>query len=139
MPDRTLAAGAGYFGAVFALGFVLGTLRVLVLAPLVGETTAELAELPLMLVAIVFIARWIVHRFRLPPGIRGRLPPGLVALALLLVAELLVVIVVRRDSIGEYIAGRDPLAGSLYAASLMLFALMPWLAGGRPGRDGETA
>jgi len=137
---RTLAAGAGYFGAVFAVGFVLGTLRVLWLAPAIGETQAELLEIPLMLVAIVVIARWIVRRYRLAEGIRGRLPTGLIALLLLLAAEILVVIAVRGETIGEYLAHRDPLAGSLYALSLLLFALMPWLAGGRlaRARDGEA-
>ena len=128
---RIVAAGVGYLASVFALGFALGTIRVLVLVPALGEQTAELIELPVMLTAIVVFARFIVRRCRLSAGPRERLPAGLLALALMLGAELLVVFLVRGESLPDYVAGRDPLAGSLYLASLALFALMPWLAGGR--------
>ncbi len=46
-----------YFVAVFGVGFILGTIRVLWVAPLVGDRTAELIEAPLMLAAIYFSAR----------------------------------------------------------------------------------
>lgn len=42
---RAAAAGIGYFGVVFAVGFVLGTARVMVVAPRLGETGAVAAEL----------------------------------------------------------------------------------------------
>lgn len=126
-PRSLLAAGAAYFGLVFAAGFALGTLRVLVLVPRLGERAAELLEMPLMLAASWLAAGWVVGRFRLPAGARHRLPVGLVALALLVAGEILVVLEVREVSLGEYLAERDPVAGSVYLASLALFALMPWL------------
>lgn len=48
-----------YFLLVFGAGFVLGTVRVLLILPLVGERAAELLEMPLMLTVIVFAARWM--------------------------------------------------------------------------------
>jgi hypothetical protein len=33
------------------------------------------------------------------------------------------------QGIAEYLAGRDPVAGTAYLVSLVLFALMPWIAG----------
>ncbi len=48
---RAVLAGVLYFGLVFALGFILGTLRVLVLEPRLGSTGAVLLELPVMLAA----------------------------------------------------------------------------------------
>lgn len=57
--------GTIYFGLVFSVGFVLGIARVLLLVPQLGERWAEIAEAPLMLVAILFSARFIVRRFPL--------------------------------------------------------------------------
>ena len=101
----------------------------LVVVPLVGETTAEMLELPLMLVAIVFLARWVVRRFQLPRGASVRLPAGLIALAPMLAAEALVMLFIRKQGFADYIASRDSLALSLYAMGLVAFALMPWLVG----------
>ena len=61
---------------------------------------------------------------------RDRLPVGLVALASLLVAEVLVVVLIRRLSLEGYIASRDAVAGAVYLVSLTTFALMPWLVRG---------
>ena len=125
---RTIQAGAAYFALVFAAGFVLGSIRVPLLAPRLGERMAELIEMPLMLAVIVLSAQFIVRRFALPPLALVRLGAGLLALALLVAAELLLAAVLQGRSIGEYIASRDPVSGSVYLASLVLFALMPlWL------------
>lgn len=126
-----LRAGSLYFLLVFGTGFVLGTIRTLWLVPKVGPRMAELMETPLMLAAIILAARWIARRFssRLTPY--GGLRIGLVALALLLVAELSVVFWVRRLTIGEYFASRDPVAGTVYVMMLGVFAVMPALVARR--------
>jgi len=46
-----LRPALAYFLPVFALGFVLGTVRTLWLAPMLGELAAVAAELPVMLAA----------------------------------------------------------------------------------------
>lgn len=131
-----MRAGAAYFGAVFALGFVLGTVRTLWLAPALGERWAELLEMPFMLAACALAARWVVRRFALPAAVRPRLAAGGVALALLVAAELGVVLFVRGEPLGGYLARRDPVSGAVYLASLLLFALFPWWVGavGAPER-----
>jgi hypothetical protein len=48
---KSAVAGAVYFLVVFLLGFGLGTIRVLFVAPRLGQTTAVLLETPLMLAA----------------------------------------------------------------------------------------
>ena len=125
-----LRPGVVYFSLVFAVGFFLGTIRVLAVVPLLGERAAELLEMPLMLLASFLAARWVVRRFQIPSGARGRLPVGLVALAFLLVAEVLVAVLIRGLSLEGYIASRDPVAGAVYLVSLIAFALMPWLVRG---------
>lgn len=122
--------GAVYFGFVFGVGFLLGIVRVLALEPHLGERWAELAEMPLMLVAIIASARYVVRRF--PAAHRASyLASGVIALFLLVAVELSVVLAIRGLSISEYFAERDPVAGSVYVALLVVFAVMPWLLGGK--------
>ncbi len=123
-------AAVGYFGLVFAAGFALGTLRQLVLLRWLSERAAELAEMPVMLLVSFLAARFIVERLR-EASLTARLVTGGGALLMLLAAELLVVLRLRGIGLGDYVAGRDPVAGSAYAISLVLFALMPALVGAR--------
>jgi len=59
---KALRAGCTYFAGVFAVGFLLGVLRTLVLAPRIGETLAVLIELPIILGASWLICRRILRR-----------------------------------------------------------------------------
>ena len=124
---QTLKAGALYFALVFGAGFALGTVRVLSIVPSFGTRAAELMETPIMLLVIIFAARWVVRRLSLPvkPGIR--LGAGFVALGLLLAAEFTVVLKIRRLTLAQYVAGRDPVAGTVYLVMLLVFAVMPLL------------
>lgn len=126
-PGRILKAAGLYFALVFGTGFVLGTLRVLLLVPRVGERAAELAETPLMLAAIFLAARFTVRRLRLWPVGASSAAAGLLALVFVLAVEFTVVIRLRGMTLAEYRAGRDPVAGAVYAVSLLLFAAAPWL------------
>jgi hypothetical protein len=78
--------GGVYFALVFGVGFLLGIVRVLALVPRLGERWAELAEMPLMLVAIILSARFVVRWF--PATQRpSYLVSGGTALFLLIVVE----------------------------------------------------
>lgn len=131
---RVLAAGAAYFGLVFAVGFALGTVRVLLVVPHLGERTAELLELPLMIAASLLSARFVLHRARLERTSQ-RLATGLVALALMLTAELTLVLTLRDLTLAEYVASRDPLSGSAYLLGLAVFAAAPVLVGSSAPRS----
>lgn len=124
-PIQTAKAGIAYFTLVFGAGFILGSIRVPFLVPRLGERIAELIEMPFMFIAVLFSARFIIRRFALPTATSVRLSAGLIALGLLLIAELLLAVTFQSRSLGEYIASRDPVSGSVYVAMLMLFALMP--------------
>ena len=124
---RVVAAGVVYFLAVFGAGFVLGPIRVLWLVPRVGVRTAELLEMPIMLLVIVLAARWIARRFAVPSATATRFGMGLVALALLLTAEFMLVLWLQGMTVREYLAARDPVSGAVYLAMLSVFAAMPWL------------
>ena len=124
---QTLKAGELYFGIVFGAGFALGTIRVVWVVPAFGTRVAELLESPIMLVVVIFAARWVVRRFSLPPTLAARLGAGFLALGFLLAAELTMVLGIRRLTLAEYIAGRDPVAGTVYVLLLLVFAVMPLL------------
>ena len=118
-----MKAGVLYFALVFGTGFVLGLIRTLWLLPKVGPRIAELMEMPIMFVVIVLAARWVVRRFSSAHG----LSIGLMALGFLLFAELAVAFWLRHLTPAEYIASRDPVAGTVYALLLGVFAIMPAL------------
>lgn len=125
MKAPTPHAALRYFALVFAAGFALGALRVPLLVPRLGERWAELLEMPLMAGAIYFAARHVVRRERLEPG--AALAAGVVALALMLLAEVLLVTLLRGLDLRSYIASRDPVSGVVYLAMLGGYALLPAL------------
>jgi hypothetical protein len=120
--------GVIYFGLVFGVGFILGTIRVLWGVPHFGVRTAELIEAPLMLAATYFAARFITQRFSASRRVEY-LFSGLLALILLLGTEFLVVLGLQGLSIREYLAERDRVAGGVYVIMLFIFTIMPWLLG----------
>jgi hypothetical protein len=94
-------------------------------------------EAPAMLVVTILAARWVAWLLSLPPKAATRLGVGFVALGFLLGAECTVVLWVRGLTIGEYLASRDPVAGTVYIVMLGIFAVMPLLVarhGWRPPR-----
>jgi hypothetical protein len=54
---RAIEAGALYATMVFLMGFILGTIRVLLLVPRLGETIAVIVEAPIALAASWFVCR----------------------------------------------------------------------------------
>ncbi len=73
---RASRAGALYALVVFLIGFILGTIRVLLIVPRLGETAAVLLEAPLILAASWFVCRWCVNRLQVPPVFVGSIPDG---------------------------------------------------------------
>ena len=128
---RILQAGLLYFVLVFGAGFVLGPIRLFWIVPRVGTSVAELIESPIMLLVIIFAARWVAQRLAVPPAVSSRLGMGCFALGLLLAAELGFVLQLRGLTIAAYLASRDPVSGSVYYAMLGLFALMPLFVASR--------
>jgi hypothetical protein len=125
---RALLAGLAYFAVVFAVGFALGTVRVLWLAPRLGERIAEIAEMPFMIAASWFAARAIVGRMKPPMRTVERATVGGLALAVLLAVEFGVVRTLRGLTLDEALGGRDPVAFAAYLAALAAFAAFPLLA-----------
>ena len=128
---QILKAGILYFALVFGAGSALGPIRILWVVPRAGTRMAELMESPIMLVVTIVAARWTVRRLAPPSTSSRRLGMGCVALGLLLVAEFTLVLWLRGLSIGEYLASRDPVSGTVYYVMFGVFAIMPLLVARR--------
>jgi hypothetical protein len=125
-----LRAAIAYWAVVFALGFVLGTIRVLWVIPLVGLMPATVIELPMILGASWFVAGWLVRRFAIARSGEALAVGGL-AFAILMAAECLLAAALSGETPAQWLAGfRQPHA-LLGLAGQMLFALMPWWRAGR--------
>jgi hypothetical protein len=137
---RLWAVSTVYAGVAFAAGFVLGTVRVLVLEPWLGEVGAVLVEGPVMLGVSYVAARWVVARWMRDASRGRRVAMGFIALAMLLLAELAIAPVVLRDAEGGWLrafAGKfATAAGVIGAVWQLLFAVMPAGAGPKGGNDG---
>lgn len=128
---RTLIAGLVYFIALFTLGFVMGTVRVLFVAPRFGQLVATLAEVPVMLVAALFACRWAIRRWQVSRAASARWAMVLLFLALLVIFEAL---------LGVALFGRTPVqqwaalatsAGMLGLSAQFIAALLPMFVGRR--------
>lgn len=123
--SQPLKAALAYWAMVFALGFVLGTIRTLWIVPALGsETAAVLAEIPIMLAASWWSAHVLVRRFGVGTVAHRALMGGL-AFALLMMAEAAVGLLLAGESLSEWLASLWHMPGILGFASQILFALFP--------------
>jgi len=120
-----LKAGTTYFAIVFAVGFVLGTVRVLLLLPFVGEAAAVFLEIPIILVASWIAARWTINRFDVPGEVAARLMMGAFAFALLILGELAVSSLSFGRPLQDTLVAYRSLPGAAGLFAQVIFALLP--------------
>jgi hypothetical protein len=124
---RVVRVAARYSALVFGIGFVLGTVRVIFVAPRLGEGAAELIETPPMVFVSWLVGRWITRRYT---GIRrpaSSLAVGAFALAFLLMLEVAIGSILFGLSLGSALIKPDPVRTATYYTGLALFAGMPLL------------
>ncbi|QLC23706.1 hypothetical protein HFP57_00770 [Parasphingopyxis algicola] len=124
MTDAT-KAGISYFALVFGAGFVLGTMRIFLLVPAVGEWTATLIELPIILAIAWFVCGWAIRRYAVSPQVSARFAMGAIALVLLLAAEMLLAIILFGEGPILYAARMMEPVGLSGLAGQLCFALFP--------------
>jgi hypothetical protein len=120
-----IRAGIAYFLVVFAAGFVLGTMRVLVAAPYLGEFGAVLLELPVILAVSWFACAWLARQFNVPSGVTHRLVMGFLAFMLLMLAEAGISVFAFGRSIAEHLASYRTASAQAGLAAQVAFALFP--------------
>lgn len=131
---RALVAGTVYFLALFALGFLLGTIRVILVAPSVGAFAAVLAEIPIMLTAAFFSSQWTIRRWNVPGAAAIRWAMVLWFLVLLLLFETLLGAMLFGRTVAEQWGSLETPAGLLGLSAQVIAALLPVFVG-----NGELA
>ncbi|MBA2682983.1 MAG: hypothetical protein H0U66_00625 [Gemmatimonadaceae bacterium] len=122
---------------LFALGFVLGILRVMYVAPRFGQTAATLAEVPVMLIAAVAACRWAISHWQVSRAMKIRWMMMLWFLVLLFAFETLLGAVPFGRTASEQWAALTTRAGLIGLAAQIIAALLPLVVGRREGRDSD--
>jgi hypothetical protein len=120
---RSIIAGLAYFGCVFAVGFVLGVVRTVVVVPLLGDTVAVAMELPVILAIAWIVCRWLTHRLEVPHRLFSRIVMGVFAFVLLMVGELSISMLLADRSPAEHILLYREVSHLLGLAGQIAFAL----------------
>jgi hypothetical protein len=123
----SIKAGVAYAVTVFAIGFLLGTARVLLLAPRVGSTIAVSVETPVILAASWYVSGIAMKRLVVGAEIRTRILVGAVAFVTLMILEIALSMSLFHKSFGEYLAGLRSPAGAIGFAAQVCFATFPLL------------
>jgi hypothetical protein len=120
-------AGCVYACGVFAIGFVLGAIRVLLLAPRVGNVVAVSLEAPLMLAISWKMSRWSAGKHGLLIDTRKALLMGAIAFAVLMSMEFCTAILCFNRTVGEYFSSFLSAPGAIGFAAQLCFAGFPFL------------
>jgi hypothetical protein len=118
-------AGLAYFVVAFGFGFLLGTFRMLVIVPAVGEISAVMLEMPIMLAISWFSSRWLIGRFSVPDGLAPRLVMGGLAFAILMFAEVGLSILGFGRTFAEHLASYRQIASFMGLLGQLAFASFP--------------
>lgn len=120
-------AGCLYALIVFVVGVVFGAVRVLLIAPRLGETAAVSIEAPFMLAASWNLSRWSAKKRDMPIGTNEALLMGAIALVILTLAELGTAVLLFRRTPSQYFVGLWSVPGAIGLASQLCFAGFPFL------------
>ena len=128
--NSTLLRFAAYYAlGIFALGFVLGTVRILVLQPLMGPLAAVCIEVPVMLTASWFYSSWLLSKHTTTYHTTTLLVWGLAAFVLLLCLELALATLVFGQPVQAFFTALLTPAGAVGLAAQFMFGLLPAIQG----------
>ena len=122
-------AGLAYVLAVFVVGFVLGSARgvAVLMIPGLSPLVLVLAELPIILAVSWIVCGWTIRRWRVPPSRASRANMGLVAFALLMLAEFLLARALFGRDLVTHLSFYTHVEHALGLAGQVVFGLFPML------------
>jgi hypothetical protein len=127
--NRALIAATAYFLALFAIGFVLGTIRVIFVVPHFGQLSATFVEVPVMLAAACVICRWVIYHWQVSRRISVRWSMVLWFLALLFTTETLLGLTLFGRTLAEQWAALLTPAGLVGVTAQIVAGLLPVFVG----------
>lgn len=116
-----------YFVIVFSFAFAMGIARGLVVAPRLGETSAVLLEIPVLLAFSWFIARRLVRKHVFT--VWHLVSIGAIAFMLTMICEAGLADLIRGQSVAQWAVDLCKPLGLAGLAGQLGFALMPALVG----------
>lgn len=122
--SKITKAAFAYVLPVFAVAFVLGALRVTLLAPITGAFLAVAIEVPVVLALSWWVAGYVLGPK--PFSVRDRLGIGALAFALLMLAELATATAFGQTP-AMFLAAMTTPPGALGLAGQIGFGLIPAL------------
>jgi len=125
---RAAAAGFLYFAIVFAAGFVLGAIRISLIAPLTGDLFATLIELPVILGASWIACLFVLRRLQVAERLSARLVMGAAAFALLIGAEVALGLGLMHRTLETQLAAMKTAPALIGLGGQVLFAFFPLIA-----------
>ncbi len=120
-----LKASLSYFAVVFAAAFVIGALRVTLIAPQTGALVAVALEVPLVLALSWLVAGRVLRRWPLDGQRRAGM--GALAFALLMLAELALATLLFGQTSRTFLTNMASAPGALGLAGQIGFAVIPAL------------
>jgi hypothetical protein len=125
---KPATAGFFYFAIVFAAGFLLGAIRIGILAPRIGDMLATLVELPIILGVSWAACLFVVARLKVEARASDRLLMGAVAFGLLIGAEIALGLGLTGRSLNAQIEAMTAPPALVGLCGQIVFALFPLIA-----------
>lgn len=126
LPQMIVGAALVYFATVFAVAFLAGSVRTLVIAPRIGDLAAVAIEVPIILSVAWIVAGRVLRRWPVAAGgLPALLAMGAVAFVVLMLAEAGLAILAFGQSPADWLAGIATPAGALGLAGQIAYALVP--------------
>ena len=122
-----IVAGLMYAVGMFAMGFIMGALRLFVLLPAFGEFIAVAIELPIMLALSWLFCGRAIERQKLTAATGQRAVMAVTAFGILMILDFTLGIVLFGNSVVELITRWTTPAGALGLGGQLVFAAFPFV------------
>lgn len=122
-----IVAGLMYAVGMFAMGFIMGGVRLFLLLPAFGEFIAVAIELPIMLALSWLLCGRAIERQELTAAAGQRAVMAATAFGLLMILDFTLGIVLFGNSVVDLITRWTTPAGALGLAGQLVFAAFPFV------------